>query len=378
MIGLPFQLFNLELTMISPVHVGGDQALDPTEYSLQDQKESNNSVTSWLERVDLNRLLASLDSKSRTELLTVIAKGDLKGVEHWLSRHPSRSHFIVQRIQVYESAREELERSMSDPNRLGLVELAYRAPNSQVAAIPGSAIKGAIRTALLTMGAKRQNIPQQVQDREFEEKAWGLRQLKPQTDPLRQFAVSDCILPENATQIDQIKIIKKSVTGSAADGASATAGRNTRGPSSGRGVRSDPEILMMREITFSEADGETIVARGEARLMTKLAKELGRASRPLTIEEIISQCNEFYRPRLEEELKRFPVDDPQCDAAIRQGASGLKSNEALLRIGRHSHFECVTVGPPWARPPRRGSGASRSRAGGILPLGWVRARFTAR
>jgi len=366
--------WSITATPISPIHIGSGQAIEPHEYVLDENQNGR-----WLKVVNLNRVFADLSERQRSEFLRVIDRGDFPGVREWLRRTARDAHtrFV---IQVQDPVYKQLRDNADNPNRLGEIELFTRRADSGEPYLPGSSIKGAIRTALLGHELESASHEQErawasiaANDRrggtDFEAEVLGhmetgndgRRRTDLYRDPLRQLALADILLPEDSCYIDQVQIVNKKRLSAS---------------------RSDDGRLMYRDMTWSVLDGERLECPGECRLLSHLAdrakmggKELPRS---LTIQEICEACNAFYKPRLEQELEQFPIDktkdeDPQGMLAAE--AERISGSSCLIRLGRHSHFECVTVGTPYARPPNRGAGKSRSRADGRLPLGWLRLDF---
>ena len=53
---------------------------------------------------------------------------------------------------------------------------------------------------------------------------------------------------------------------------------------------------------------------------------------------------------------------------------GMGPGEALIRLGRFSHIECMTVSRSGGPPERRGS--TRTLVAGELPFGWAKIKLT--
>jgi CRISPR-associated protein Csm5 len=278
-------------------------------------------------------------------------------------------------VQVAPDAFQQIKANLDNPDSLGEIHLSTRDLASGRPYIPGSAIKGALRTALVdataqeSTGRRREQLEEAAENasrirgpgRQFEATALGnttSRGPDLYRDPLRQLAISDLFMDEGSCCIDRVSIVRE-------DGSRAA----------------DPDgIAMYRDMTWSKLDDVTLAAEGEARLSPHLAEgnRMGRNtdgapnSLPfaLSVEELCRRAQQFYRPRLEDELRRFRRS--RHAGALEQWVSGLGERECLVRLGRHSHVECVTVGPPWRR---KSNGRTRSYAGGEFPLGWAKLRF---
>ncbi len=372
---VPFQRFQLALQPLSPIHIGSGETIEPYEYDLEDR-----NGTGVLQAFDLDRVLAELSPRQRSEFDRVVARNDFPALRSWLRRaaHPQR-HLRFQLV-VNSGAFGEIRAHLDDPARLGEIHLFTRDPAAASPYLPGSSIKGAIRTAVVDALA-REN-PQRQRELlhiaseaerprragpKFEAAVLGNRKPKGSPDlfrdPFRQLAVSDIPMPQQATYIDRIEIVRPA------------------GSPSAKNASSDPSgIRIYRELTRSAVLGEERDYTGEVRLYEQLTDRRRMQNenvlpRAFDIPSLCAMCNRFYLPRLREELARFGVHGT-VQQRLLEPAEAMGENECLIRLGRHSHFECVTVGPPFCRPPRRGFGGSRSYADGLLPLGWARLKLT--
>lgn len=368
-----FEKYRLQVTPLSPIHVGAGWTLEPMEYDLEKQGDA------WFLHVyDLPAMVSGLDPKARAEMDRIIDQGDLPGIRTWL-----RGRFIQKQharfsVQVQAGAAKEIHDGLSNPNRIGEIELSARHPATGRPYFPGSSVKGAIRTALLarfTEGESRshrlltahsQNAQQRGSAR-FEAvilgnvRGSGAPDLY--RDPFRQIAVSDCVLPQDACYIDRMKIIRPI---------------DRRGTGAGDAGK----IIMYRDVTWSMLDDDAVVpAAGELRLHRELAdaKRMDRDSilpRDLPLREIIEACNTFHLPKLRSELDRFASGANRSMLAQLEGwAAALSPQECLIRLGRHHHYECGTLGDPWRIAPKRGFGGTRTWVQGELSLGWAKLRF---
>lgn len=363
----PFLRYRLHVEPLTPIHVGCGQTIEPYEYDLAEDDEFY-----WLVVLDLGAILADMPPAVRARFDQFSQRADFPALRRWLRQHADRRRHARWRVRVDDDAYQEILRNINNPDRLGEIHLFTRDAATGRPYLPGSSIKGAIRTALVDAAARQdaRREPQlarvaQQADRErragvqFEAEALGnLSGGRPDLyrDPLRQVAVSDAPLPEDACWIDRIQIIR----------AQGRPGPAPRG------------IVIYRELAVPPEEPGTALATAELRLHHALTDRSRMRDKVLPrawdAEAILRRCNDFYRPRLEEELGRFKMDAGTAEM-LRAEAAGMKRGECLVRLGRHSHFECMTVGEPFRRAPRRGFGKSRSYAAGRLPLGWVRIRL---
>jgi len=366
---LHFQSFVLDLEPLTPIHIGSGNSFEASDYAYRDSPQPH------IVCLDTSRFLAELDPHQAKAFKKILdGSGDLT---KWL-RAQMGNKYDRYSIPVEKETAAELRPVVEGTSAEGEIHLLPRHAATAEVYLPGSSLKGAIRTAVVAQRAQLPELQKQLTQaaREgnsaafFEAVALGHAEGSPPNlyrDPFRQLMLSDLRPVDATTQIFRIKIIR-----SHAEARSTTA---------------DPGgIHIWRETTSATTLGQSGLFRGQLRLAPHLAdprrcgpdreQKPTHLPLPLPLAEILRACNAFYRPRLREELGRFPCD-PGVKEQLLKAVDGLKNtSECLVRLGRHSHFECVTVGPPhWQQPPR-GFGKTRSYARGMVPLGWAILKFS--
>jgi CRISPR-associated protein Csm5 len=350
------QSWQLRLHPLSPVHIGSGHTVEPYEYGLE-----WNGDACWLRMIDVDLRLSTLDEQQRKVFYQVQARGDLPGIRDWLRDAAKDGRFTKYRIPVEGTAARDLNRMHQSVNSTGEVHLMTRDLVTGRPFIPGSSVKGAIRTAVIS------SLASTAKDKTALKREAGFARNSSARleayvmgnttdnggpnlykDPFRQFAVSDLQLSEMDCKIDRVRIVRGS--------------EPTRG--------STEKIMMFRDITFSSLDGDSgIAAIGQARFYPELQDKADLPGQ-LDVDRICRWCNDFYRPRLEAEVRAFVKSPDDADLLVTTSRD-VQSNQCLIRLGRHSHFECVTIDPEFSTKPPRGVGRTRSYAGGTLPLGWA-------
>lgn len=363
-----FESYRVVLQPLSPIHIDSGVSLEPYQYDLREVGK-----VTVLDVYNLDRLLSDLSSQARQEFYAQVDRLDFNALRTWIRTHYQPRHRLYSLV-VAGTVMNALKAHLDDPRRLGEIHLMPRIGEGAAAYMPGSSIKGAVRTALLDQAAKQlgprtaQVLSTIQSDRgpnagaNFEAMVFGNLNERGRPnlyrDPLRQLAFSDLGGHAESTYIDRIQIVKQSGD-----------------------MASDPSgIIMYRELTRHALFGEIHQYTGDLRLHRELTDTRLMQRDTLTpkwdIPAICHACNAFYRPRLENEIQRY-FRQQGWNARLIAPVNELGLNECLIRVGHHSHFECVTVGEPFRRPPQRGFGKSRSLAGGSVPLGWAKLRFEA-
>lgn len=351
-------------TPLTPVHIGTGEVITPEQYKIDNRT---------LVRFNPHAILAAWDPARRQRFERTIEANDLEQARQMLHAAAADRRFQLYREALGEGAATALRDAPPDRRR-GEVHTIVRNLHAGKVIVPGSAVKGAIRTAIVNACAayldestksmirgllKAWNTPDDTARRNraweaLEAKALEYQRDQTERDPLRGLRVSDGELPAEAARVDRVLVKNRSERD------------NQR-----------REIQLHVERLRSRADGGTPPS---CELRLALAEEWVRdrrtGLRPLGWEFLIQACNAFFTGRYQAELKAFSflrgrawVPDVPPPGAI------------LLRVGRFSHFESLSVDElrsGWNQQRRRpieGMGSSRSlcclSGGGEAPFGWV-------
>ena len=368
-----FERYRLKLFPLSPIHVGSGTFVEPFEYDVDSHPELPQLLI-----YNLDQLLSHFQPRQRQEF-DRLCGGDFYPLRVWL-RKQFRTEDLRLRLALSGTAAQDLAQTLNDRNRTGVIELLPRNPLTEQAFIPGSAIKGAIRTAMLDavvqmapsgrqqqlsslaseVRRERQPGKQNSLEQKFQATAleYAHRRNKYGSDlnydPFRQLALSDAPIPAGETYIERMQIVKIGQTDQA-----------------------DPRgILMHRELTQSQVvyqNPEQFLVT-ELRLFPQLADaQWGecRLENRFTWSEIARCCHLFYRDRFQQEIQEH-VRHPVVRARLQAAMEAIQPGECLIRLGRHSHFECVTIDSAYTSTPKRGAGKTRTFADGLVPLGWAK------
>jgi hypothetical protein len=367
-----FKRYRVVLEAISPIHIGSGEGVEPWQYVLEPYEKSK-----YLWLLDVAALLDSLPEADRREFVRRCDSGNPLTARDWLAERFAKlraggDSFVLAVVQVSPGAYKELTERRADGNRTNEVQLFIRDDARAEPYLPGSSLKGVIRTALVAAaaaaadaGALQGATRAGRSSAAFEALALGHSDLgrdgKPRADlyrdPLRQLAFSDLTLPENSTIIERMKVL------------------TATGPA-GQGTGTDG-IQMYREVTWSMLDKERIEAVGELRVHDRLTDSARAGSKKLPrtwdIAGLCRASNDFYKPVLTEEIGKF-LASSAYRPILEQARDSLSETQCLVRMGRHSHFEAMTI-PGFQQPPPKGFGKTRTYANGTQPLGWARLTF---
>jgi CRISPR-associated protein Csm5 len=250
-------------------------------------------------------------------------------------------------------------------NRLIINEM-YRKRNTFTPVIPGSSIKGALRTAVIAYimkqnnGGSEENKPYHGDPWSFEKDI--LKYRLPQNDPFRTLLVRDAwVQGSDIGYVSRIDQYKKG------------------------GVLEDSlnTIPINVEIIRGKLTGSSAIAPTEL-LFDKALRNVPRFEKwngfsvSIDWELIRKACNDFYYDSFNDEYNNFYLS---CDDSgiirvieeLKKEIDGIikTATACVARIGRFSQIESMTVP---ARNPKKKYGSTRSLVRfrtGLYPLGWV-------
>ena len=381
--------FRLTLRMLSPVHVGTGEVLTPESYVIR--QEEGGAV---LAAIDLSALLSSLTPADRDTFNRAADAGDFVAIRRFIRERSQSGQFDLWVAAVDNDLRDRYEEGMDRVSAELAIHPMTRTGLGQRPYVPGSSIKGAIRTAVLQRlvdtepghaealhdrwpGRSKsdgQNLEADVLGYLGEDRS-GRPRAEIRADPFRAVRITDAPIQGNAvaTFVGRVTV----------------AARPSTRPARARGrPRSDPSgIQLYYEVTYSAlSEGAVVEAVGEMTLDERLAQADAReawgrrfphpVAQAFRAAEILDSCNVFYSARLRDEALAFGAvsEDLKGAYADLQGdaEAAQKRGEAILRLGRFSHVECMTLAPPLRSAT---GGGSRTTVGGWGPLGWAALRL---
>jgi CRISPR-associated protein Csm5 len=364
-------IYRMTLTMLSPVHIGSGEEIEPIEYVVRRRGDSEPPAYS-LYAIDLPRMLARFTEAQRRDFNAAADQGETLWLRKFIDRMADPAKDARWETACNPEVHDRYQDGLRSDQAQLRVNLMTRDALTGRPYIPGSSIKGALRTAWVSHRAMayagREDLDR-LREYDFEPEVLGYRvftdrgpRSEIRADPFRMVCLGDAPLCEKSNSVELVEIYHP--------------GRATTQP--------DPsDILMFYDATFSHLDNEEITAIGRLVINEHLPRTPTRGLRrwqfprcvaeAITAEELLTACNEFYRPRLKDEIERFPRLQESAGRLLAE-AERIGKNEAILRLGRFSHVECMTVASRGGAPARRGK--TRSLLNGELPMGWVKIALT--
>lgn len=340
--------YQANLHILSPVHVGTGQELDPFSYIIRDKTLFLIDLVKWMESYPESEILHTMmDSDNFANIRSFIADNfdDDTAVRCAIPVDDPRL------LKDYQKAVQE-----KNPRNQVLVSPMMRNDLTMEAYIPGSSVKGAIRTAIANAFVETAGVTK-GDDRgwnDYNRKIFG----PVNKDPMRYLRISDVSLRKSGTVIVESREYPldplKSLTpkGHMEVGASLChTGKSVKYP-----------------LGFSLAPFDL-------------------HGRRVDLDFILDALYRFYVEKYEQEYEKFfnvsRAEKIQKEIIpMNRAVAGLKTNEALIRIGHFSHVECITLDNVRNPRTRRGKdgkllpwGVTRTLANGIYPFGWAKLEF---
>ncbi|MFZ5764059.1 MAG: type III-A CRISPR-associated RAMP protein Csm5 [Thermodesulfobacteriota bacterium] len=295
------------LRTISPIHVGSDEVYEPTGFVVDEQKKQ-------LISFDAADFIGMLDGEALDEFSAICRKGtpqSLIEIYRFMNRHKDLvdgkpvaisdafvAHF--QETMALQGDRNVLQ----NLNKYQIKRTAFN-PHEDNPYIPGSSLKGSIRTAVLNYRNKKQSVPRYHDSRKMEESLVGG---KFETDPFRLVKVSD-FSPVGEIERRIVYCVNRKKKPSNFE---------ARGPEQIFEVVV-PGSVFLGSITISSVPQNSSI------------------DKPVTAKEIITALRQFFGEEKSREDTEFQA------VGIPSVSFGMSEKQIPLRLGFHSGAECVTV-----------------------------------
>ncbi len=365
------------LSTLSPVHLGSGEDFLPTNYVIDDN--------GWLHSFNEMVIATTLGNKLE-QLKTIIHRenGDLmlRSIQRLIHDHRQQfaetaSHSLpVARgfVELYNSRIGQIAQRESHGNVVNKLYImrTFINPHTHLPIVTGSAIKGAIRTAILNQLAITAGL-NKPQDVSFPKKLPNklLKFDNPTTDPLKLLKISDGSYqhPDSLAATEIMFAVSKRRM--------AKEGKTAGGPT-----------------TYLEAISgfRSRAFELDIRFLDNPSQDLNQKT-PKDSRTLAKLCNDYYLPKLKKELRELSdmnyLADNYANGLNRllEGELGvaLQQNKAfLLRLGKHSgaydktldnlrqiyipkHKKTVSE----TSEVRLSATASSQQAVDLLPFGWV-------
>jgi CRISPR-associated protein Csm5 len=335
--------YKLHCEVLSPIHIGSGGEIDPLSYIIDSGR---------LYGVSFDKFVYAMSDETRTRFEGLIDKGDLIEIRKFVAEHINKEKDTNFSIAVSPKVASLYKSKISDIQNQLLIYPFIRTNGDSIPLIPGSSIKGAIRTALISEMAKNSNLPKPRDAREeytFESAILGYKDGK--DDPFRGIKIKDRSLQRDDTIIREVKNISRKKGGLEANN-----------------IQIICEVIQA-QLTGKGVNFETEMSFDDELYSTKYL------SKTFTIEQVFKSCRNFYRDKMEQEHNKFYRNSEIEKFSDQLLNTSFDEKSFPFRLGRFSGVESVTL-DKYRNPKPPGNktvwGTSRNLADGVYPMGWVK------
>ena len=349
---------SVNLHLLTPLHIGTGQEVDPFSYVIKDNRVHFIDLIRWMDAFPNRKLLEDvMASNSFEEVRTFIAQ-NISAADYTRAVVPID---CAELSRIYQLAIEK-----RDSENQVFISPTIRNELSMEPFLPGSSLKGAIRTALANAFRKEAGVTSadamRIKDKQppykylpdYNEKIFGTIK----ADPMKWLKVPDIPFDKGSSVIMEAKELSLDVAKS----------------STPKGF---VEVLKGLSYTKTPVSETARISFAPFRLSGKT----------VDIAFLIDALSSFYVPKYREELEKFYGTSGAAEVGkiletVTEIIKNLKTNEAIVRVGHYSHVECVTlddVRQPITRKDKEGKpipwGTTRTLANGFHPFGWIKLEF---
>ncbi|MCF6265489.1 MAG: type III-A CRISPR-associated RAMP protein Csm5 [Desulfuromusa sp.] len=344
----------VRLEVLTPVHIGSGDTSDPLDYVIT----TKNGVDYFCQ-IDLDGWLE--DYPDQDGLTKVLDGGDLSKIRKYIADHLdsdiyARTTSRIISAEIGKKYRQHIN-NLKSPNQL-LIDPALKNPLTGGLLIPGSSIKGAMRTAVIDFLDR--NSTRKLKSGDYNE---GIKALLGDigNNAFKQLKIGDFEMYMDSGQIMSAKSKPKNPN-------------NTKKP-----PHNDCEVCTSKALldTNHQSFGRFAIGNQAERNHDKLEVQLNSWDLP----QFMKIVNDFYRKRYIEERNKFyhQLHFSKSQNVIKlldRELLSLEDNQMILRVGHYSHIECMTVthNSPKCQIIKGNKvyGVLRTLADGIYPFGWVK------
>ncbi|GBE34637.1 RAMP superfamily protein [bacterium BMS3Bbin06] len=347
------KVYKLFLEILTPIHIGDGSDIEPYEYVIDEQ----------FHKIDLTKFLLNLSREDQDQFNHLLESDIIKCREFIKDRFKDKD-CVVFSSEVSEEIKNLYKQKIGDP-RNQLLIYPFMRGYSQPPYIPGSSLKGALRTGLIfnyTGSGKFKKEKADILEADILkcERGWLDRKhgqfitkgLDPQKDPYRCIKIVDVLLPNNSTVIGKVDTVSKR-----------------------EGSIQPINIQLIKETTCSEFTKKPLSIITELRFDEQLLKKNRDIKKKITIEDIINSSKAFSGKLIDYELQSY-FKNHQTGKVYEKLKSiwlGLKDNEFMFRLGWGSGYNSMTINLkklPTPKPVK-----TRKLIDGLMPLGWIKGKI---
>ncbi len=377
---------------LTPVHIGDGSTLQPEEFLIENGE---------LLRYRPGRVIAEMSIEQQQRFADAVGAGRLKKSQELIRSMVDRAAHVFERIHVGRGSEDYLRNAVANPDRAGDATPFVRMAGHPY--VPGSSLKGAFRTALISdrgNAERRSTIEQKIAPElerlrrdlpraprtgriadDLQRLALDYDRGATEGDPLRDVAVADAMLGPGSTRFDKVAV--------------GWTPRKRDDRKKGRQLHVERLLSVIdriapADVSFTLSLTITDPERQDRRHVLNGAKT---PRSPVRLAPLLEAMHGFHFARWQDEIERlFPAKAPvrrRLEEALKKAeayAATLSPSAALhgippalLRLGRFTGFESKSV-ETWRRGWAPQAKKLLERAGthsmvvddaDVLSFGWI-------
>ena len=302
------ETFFFRLEVLSPLHIGCDEDYEPTNFVVDEK-------TNELINFNPFDFISRLDHEEKTEFCRICDLGtvaSLLDIFKFMHRHADKAKgrrvqvgagFLKHYASTLQISGRDQRRLRNELNQFRIERTAFQ-PLTGIPYIPGSAIKGALRTALLNLRKPNRTLPTRDLEKDiFDGGSFA-------TDPMRLVKVSDFIAEKDPENRIVYAVNKKKKPSKFDFSAPYQILEIVK-----------PGASFIGSVSIVSPEGE----RGEI------------PRNPVTMPELKNAVDQFFLHEKERENREMKV------VGLTVSENQTENKKLLLRVGRHSGAESLTI-----------------------------------
>lgn len=353
---------------LTAVHIGTGEEFGPLDYTIKEDKYI---------RFRPESVIASLNPIQMKMFNECNDRNSLKDIAGLLQTNvsDSTSMYLCEATGAFI---ESFKKNSTRDENQQLVGAMYRSGSTAVPVIPGSSLKGAIRTAYMSVESESIQDSSRLLDKKYDNKA------KCEKD-VPKSKYDQIILNYNDAKNDPFRAVHisdASILGTANQLVSELANFKERRKNGNASFSKMAIIKEMIRGEFLDGDAEGLISLDiDEQLQQESPIEKWEGINvKIVAETMLKNCNKFYQKNFNDEYKKFYEGSDYAGnefselIKLKDVVNSLKANECLVRVGQFSQAENVTI--ERHRRPKNDKGFGNTRTlvsykGKYYPVGWV-------
>jgi CRISPR-associated protein Csm5 len=346
-----FEKYKIEAIPLTNIHIGTGKELEPLDYFIKNKK---------FIRFSPFKIISNLNEKNRNYLTKIIDSNNIKDVASFLYDN-LENNAVIYKTEVTDILEKEFNKKFESRENQQIIMEIIRDKSDYCPIIPGSSIKGAIRTAVLYTIINSDNLERNIKikaniifklqkeinrinNRRLKyEKIKELNREKSQVerdilkfynaknDPFRAIKITDCKIDKGKSKDIVVKVsnfhLSKNSYEEFVPSVEAIWGNINNGDGKG----------YFYITIFSDLQN----------IRTKINQRRGYWQpfyKKINKELIVKACNLFYKKNFQKDFQRLgSICKLSKFLKLKQEFDNLKENEFIIRVGKYSQKENVTV-----------------------------------